>query len=655
MPGFWSDKARHVWALISVLLWLIGLPTLAASAPAAPAADALTALQRQAQALGLARHPDWLALLHYKRQPLTGRWRSLADDPRFFNAADGATNPEAELAATLAAFADPVLRLAGDQPAACRFPARRHWLAQRLGSAFEALPVPDCPRFDQWRAGLQPHSVSLIFPVAYVNSPASMYGHTFLRINQGPRGRANPTLAYTINYAADGNEAEGLAYAFKGLAGLYTGRFTTQPYYLRTEEYSHLENRDIWEYDLAFTEAEIQQLLAHTWELGFTEFDYFFFDENCSYQLLSLLDVARPGLNLTDQFTWWTLPVDTVRALRRVPGLVTGAHFRPSNSTDMAWRARQLDDEAVTQAREVGLGQRPAAALLPEAVDPLRRAQALELGERLATYRGAIDRPGEAVVQAWRRAVLIERARLPVVDLPPPPAPPPPEAGHGTGRLDLLAGEGRKGAEWRLAIRPAYHDLLDPEVGFQRGAHIQFGAMEFSGGPGRGVQLARLTPVDIVSLTPNDRLISATSWKARFGLSRDLARPGESAPLRVDVNGGPGQTWALGGNDRALIFALMDNQAWWHPHAATGRGERTWTVGSGLHLGAVLDPADGWRLKLHAHWRVMAGGAPREMAASILLRRAVGEHANLIARCDWQRLQGQPTERTCLGGWQRYW
>ena len=61
-----------------------------------------------------------------------------------------------------------------------------------------------------------------------------------------------------------------------------------------------LENRDVWEYELNLEPHEIERLLAHTWELGFTRFDYYFFDENCSYHLLSLLDVARPGVELTD-------------------------------------------------------------------------------------------------------------------------------------------------------------------------------------------------------------------------------------------------------------------------------------------------------------------------------------------------------------------
>ena len=127
-------------------------------------------------------------------------------------------------------------------------------------------------------------------------------------------------MSYAISYAAAGNEAEGMAFALKGLAGLYPGEFSNSPYYLRIRDYNDLENRDIWEYELNLTPPEIERLLAHAWELGPTRFDYYFFDENCSYHLLSLLDAARPSLKLSERFTWWAIPLDTVKAVAETPG-----------------------------------------------------------------------------------------------------------------------------------------------------------------------------------------------------------------------------------------------------------------------------------------------------------------------------------------------
>ena len=62
-------------SLLFLLMWVV---------PAR--ADYLAELKQQARQRVLATDPMWLNLLHYKRQPVTGAWRSLADDPAFFNA-----------------------------------------------------------------------------------------------------------------------------------------------------------------------------------------------------------------------------------------------------------------------------------------------------------------------------------------------------------------------------------------------------------------------------------------------------------------------------------------------------------------------------------------------------------------------------------------
>ena len=65
-----------------------------------------------------------------------------------------------------------------------------------------------------------------------------------------------------------------------------------RPFYLKTQGYSNLESRDLWDYDLDLTPAQIAFLLKHAWEMGSTYSDYYFFTKNCSYQLLTLLEAA---------------------------------------------------------------------------------------------------------------------------------------------------------------------------------------------------------------------------------------------------------------------------------------------------------------------------------------------------------------------------
>ena len=62
---------------------------------------------------------------------------SEADGMEFFNSPQGKTDPEAELAATLASFFVPLAEIAKDKEhPQCNFPARFKWLKQQLRSIF---------------------------------------------------------------------------------------------------------------------------------------------------------------------------------------------------------------------------------------------------------------------------------------------------------------------------------------------------------------------------------------------------------------------------------------------------------------------------------------------------------------------------------------
>ena len=202
-----------------------------------------------------------------------------------------------------------------------------------------------CERFDRWFADFEAQSITLIFPSAFLNNPASMFGHTLLRVDQKGQTEQTRILAYTINYAATcllTPEWPIRSVEFSAGTADTSRRY---PYYLKVQEYRDIENRDIWEYRLNFTEAQVRRLLMHAWELGNASFDYFFFKENCSYHLLALLDYADPTLHLTDEFLFWTVPADTVRLIASKPGLVSDIAYRPSRSNVIRRKRESLPAE----------------------------------------------------------------------------------------------------------------------------------------------------------------------------------------------------------------------------------------------------------------------------------------------------------------------
>ena len=368
-------------------------------AEAQPSNAYLGELIAQADALDLANDSQWWALLAVERR-LTGRLESTADSPEFFLSPDGRTDPRAELHATLARFFDPSATLKDNEPPQCALRGRYLWLDRRLHFDPARLPPQPCPAYDEWRAAIDPAGVTLVFPEAYMNNPSSMFGHTLVRIDSAT---GKDLLAYGSNYSADTGGDGGVAFAFKGIFGFYNGRFSIHPYYDIVKEYGDWEQRDIWEYPLTFDADQTELLLAHLWELRGVTFDYYFFDENCSYQILVLLDAARPGLDLASQFRAWVIPAATVRAVATTPGLIAGAAFRPSAATRLRHAAREMPRAQTTLAAAIADGDRPpddpAVAALP---DDSARAAVLTTAFDLFRYRYLTGR--ESTPAEQRRA-----------------------------------------------------------------------------------------------------------------------------------------------------------------------------------------------------------------------------------------------------------
>jgi hypothetical protein len=578
------------WTLLILLLWL-------PSAVPAAGNPYLSELIEQAREKNLASRQEWLNLLHYKPYPFWPGMRSLADDPAFFNAPRGKTDAEAELEGTLASFFSNQVETDKVQNPQCRFIARYHWLKQELHFDPTRLPEQTCKRFYDWRASLDPYFITLVFPAAYLNNPASMYGHTLLRIDTKDQDEHTRLLAYSISYAANTDETNGLIFAVKGLFGGYPGLFSITPYYLKIREYSDIENRDVWEYQLTLMPEEIDRLLMHVWELGPIHFDYYFFDENCAYHLLSLLEVARPGIELTDQFRWWAIPSDTVRAVAETPGLVKQVIYRPASATVIRQRLRYLDPAQRQLAKDAAAQKIPPTDERVRALSAVDQAKVLELGYDYATYEAAT---GHGAVSPKRmRELLLARSQ---VDVPSqrPEVPEPavrPDQGHKTSRLSLGVGnqDGRQFQEIRM--RPSYHDLIDDDGGYTRGAQIQFFDMAFRHYRGDdSLRLERFTPLDIVSLTPRDEYFQPVSWKVNIGWTREHFAENDE-PLVFRVNGGPGLAYNIPGSydGHSVYYGYLE--------AALDVGKRfkrDYALGAGPSVGWLTDLSDRWRLNLYA-------------------------------------------------------
>ena len=562
----------------------------------------------QARLVRLAEAREWRLLLH-DQDNLFGGVTSEQDDEGFFLSRQGKHDPQAELEATIAAFFSSEVVGRSKQPAQCAFIARYHWLKERLRFDDGRLAPLVCERFDRWRAELNPQGISLIFPAAFMNNPASMFGHTFLRIDQQGQTEQTRILAYTIDYAAEVPPDAGLEYAYKGIFGGYKGFFSTPPYYLKVQAYRDIENRDMWEYRLNLTPGQVDRLIMHAWEMGSAYFDYFFFKENCSYHILSLLEYANPELHLREQFHLYTIPADTVRAVVASPGLVGATTYRPSRSTIIKRKRALLTPGEWTAAQQIL--RDPDAARDPEftALPVLRRALILDVASDYLRYKAESDDPEVKVYKERNRQVLTERSRLlvPSEEVAILPYTERPDAGHRTTRAAIGAGWRNRDSFEEVSLRAAYHDLLDPEVGYTPDAQIEMvGATLRRYNQPNQFRLERATLLNIVSLSPMDELFHGPSWKVNLGMNT-IRHNGCQLCSNGVASGGIGAAVESSLFKREVYFAFAEAEA----NYGQAYDER-YRIGGGGTVGMLADLTDRWKLMLSGSYLRYALGEQSE-------------------------------------------
>ncbi len=572
----------------AVLLALL-LFAFAASAPAYSQSDSyVEELIHRAESRKLYAARTWEVLLHYATS-YSGSVQSKVDDERFFLSPAGRTDRKSELEATIRS-----LFIAPDtdgEHAACRFPARYEWLKDQLTIDTSLIPPFTCSERDKSIGAVEAKSAVLIFPVGHINSPASMFGHTLIRIDGSSKSNL---ISYAANYSANTTDTNGFIYAWKGLTGMYKGYYSLMPYYLKVKEYNELEHRDMWEYRLNLSEAEVARMVSHIWELQNIHSSYYFIDENCSYSLLFLVEAARPDLHLTEKTGVFVLPVNTVQIIME-SGIVEDVHYRPSQGTTIRKIMAQLDNDGLELAHSIALSSVQPEFIRTHPISDQKKMKILDVAATFVQYRFARKEMPKEVYLKLYLAILSERSRLGLAaaDVGITGEPPRPETGHGTSKFALGFGARRGEAFTEVNFRPEFHGLLDPDHGFLPGAQIKF----FDTGVRYTMaddtfRLTTLHIVDILSIAPRDRFFKPISWKVNVGFDTEAMSSGtDQLIFRLNTGGGVSYESPFGGVAYALGEADIN----------AGREIRGGvTIGTGVSIGAVEQINDWWKIHLQA-------------------------------------------------------
>jgi hypothetical protein len=570
------------------------------AAPPNALAAAPSRLLVEAQAKALAMHRYWLALLHYSGGSSEVR------SPAFFLSPAGAHDPAAELAATLSAFFD-TPGPAPDTHAQCRFVARYQWLRRQLDWSGLNPPQVTCPRYRAYSANGAVTSVSVIYATGYLSNPASFYGHILVKFNTPAGTVANELLDQSVNFGAAVPPHENpFVYVAKGLFGGYDAAFTSHQFYSINHAYAENELRDLWEYVLRLDAAEVDALVAHSWELLGQTYDYYFLKENCAFRMAGLLELVLDDKLLPD--LPWSLPssvFDRLVLLERdgMP-LVTEVRRIPSRQSTFRERYAAL-----------GPSQRSLAARLVERQLDFRDAEyeSLPAGRKVEVvdtlldyyeYRIVSDR-NDAGLPKLKQKLLIARAGLPrrtgygESDEARVPRPAPPHEGP----LPFLVRTGivhnnTLGDGVLVQLRPTSYDALSLDAGRIPNSTLAVAdvkAILFHDG-------ARIRSIDLFNVenlnapaTPLP-LDGGMAWRLRAAVDeQDLAC---SHCHVAKFEGGLGAASPVGG---VLGFVMLD-AAIQSDYADSG-----W-LSATPRVGLVGEPLHGWKTYLSVGRRAYLAG-----------------------------------------------
>lgn len=518
--------------------------------------------------------PEWLKLLHYQKDGT--EYISAVEKGNFFLSENGRKDPKAEYDEAIKAFNEK------GNLKKCDFPAR-FMILEKTGLVKGSLD--DCKDYQQYLSDVQPKAVTMLFTNAYMNNPSSMFGHTLFRIDTKRKG--TQLLAHGANFGADTGDESGVLYAMKGLWGGYFGTFGLKPYWDVINLYNNIENRDIWEYELNFTDDELALFTAHMWEMKDAKIRYYFASKNCSYVLLLMLEAVRPELKLSEQFPFYTVPLATLKAVDRVPNLVRAVNYRPSRQSKLKYRAKQMNKRQMSVFKDIIKKNK----INLEALDEEERADVLETAYQYIQYLYVERKLELADYRKKSFKLLQERSKIAnhrqyFDELKTGQNP---VEAHEAMQAGAMVGVKNGEAFQALSFKPVYNSLTEDSYGLLKGAEINMMSGEIRHyDRQKKYVLERLDVMQIKSFSGRDVMFSPLSFEINMGLDRLFDSKTEEEHTAAVISLGGGVSYAL--TDNLLIYGIGEQSL-----AYSGGIHRQWLGGIAFKAGVYYN-RDRWRL-----------------------------------------------------------
>lgn len=486
-----------------------------------------------------ARTDSWLKLMRYQKT-LFG-FKSEVDSTEYFLSKDGKYSPEKELQKTLSLFNDKERRL----EFICKFPARAT-LLRKNKLIDQTIELEKCDKYQDFKSKINLDSVSLVFSSYFIQKPASAFGHTFFRLSTKENQNQNDLLDYGVDFSAQVTTKNPIVYGVKGILGGFKGRFKLMPYYYKIREYNDMESRDLWDYKLNLTKEDIDFFVAHLFEMEYVHFDYYYFDENCSYHILSFINAIKPEWKLTESLSYFVPPVDTIYALKG-KDIIRDISYRPSkykslekhlemfNKKEFKLFKKLAANKIEPSSLPANLKEKEKVNILDAYSDYIEYKYAKDIGQKNENYKRVLAKK----IDINLSRSLIKNTKSSIKDYTNE-FKNSPEKGHKTRRVQfsLFSSDHyiKEQTGYEFQFRFALHDFLENKKGYIPYATSELGKLTFSQNSEQNFRVDNFTVANVEALRPLNSLEKDLSWRFQLGVKDLIERRKQDAAIFIDVS-----------------------------------------------------------------------------------------------------------------------
>ncbi len=476
----------------------------------------------------ISQSPIWRALLH------SDGLSSAISDPEFV-LSGRKFSPQNELIDTLNFLYD------GNANHVCRFPARYVWLKTQLD--LPGLSLSSCSDLNEFLEKAPSQQISLIFASESLAQPASMMGHSFLKLSGKTSDGREVSHAITFFTEAEGYNLPKLFIESTVLGK--PGFFALSPFDEELNRYLKKEQRKVWFYGLDLDGATRQLIQYHLQELKQTKLVYLFQSYNCATLLRYVLALSGK-LNPPGKF--WVSPKNVVQ-----DAMAAGLVDKMSVDSPNAWLVRVISEKMPSQTRDEITQAVLQGNVAELKFDPNKDSDYLRysLAQAYTDYRLTEQANNSFLVKT--ASTLAELRLYPekqlqiAAALNPANSPPDSQMSISTVGTD-------KHQQYRFSFLPASHWLIDNNDTYTQETELQLMGLTAYVDQNQRLGVERLTLYKMQSYTPFSALTGGLSSKLLIQWGTNPYQAPDASKAWT-LSGAVGRTYRL--SDDIDVFGLI--------------------------------------------------------------------------------------------------